>query len=226
METVILVRVLGTLICLVGVMLCWYIGRTRFNNLSSEKQIAIANAHLSQSAFWKLMAFVGIVLVPMAAMGVANYHTFEGVHEVNSCGRCHVMLPMINDMKNAESNTLAARHFKNHWIAQSQCYDCHSDYGLGGNLEGKMEGFRHLARYTTRTYTEPIKIRGHFKNANCLKCHQGMPKFEAVKSHQTAKALLAESSMSCLNCHGQAHPTRTQRTPGSADYAKLMEVAK
>ena len=93
-------------------------------------------------------------------------------------------------------------------------------------MQAKMEGFRHLARYTTLTYTEPIQLRGHFNNDNCLKCHENMPKFEAVKSHQTAMALLTKSSMSCLNCHGQAHPTREQRTPGSADYAKLMGGAK
>jgi cytochrome c nitrite reductase small subunit len=224
METVVVVRILGTLICLIGIVLCWYISRTRFKSKSSEQPVAIAHINISQSEFWKLLALAGIVIVPLSAMGVANYHTFEGVHEVGACARCHVMLPMVNDMRNGESNTLAARHFRNRWISQSQCYDCHSDYGLSGNMEAKMEGFRHLARYTTLTYKEPIKLRGHFKNDNCLKCHQNMPKFEAVKSHQTAKSLLADSSMSCLNCHGQAHPTREQRTPGSADYAKLMGV--
>jgi hypothetical protein len=29
--------------------------------------------------------------------------------------------------------------------------------------------------------------------------------------------------MICLNCHGQAHPSSLQRTPGSTDYARLME---
>jgi cytochrome c nitrite reductase small subunit len=226
MEIVTIVRVLGTVLCLFGIVLCWYIGRIRFNSLSSEKQITVAHAHLSQSSFWKIVAFIGIVLVPMAAMGLANYHTFEGVHEVAACARCHVMMPMVNDLKDSKSNTLAARHYKNQWISQNQCYGCHSDYGLSGNLEAKMEGFRHLARYTSRTYQEPIKMRGHFNNNNCLKCHQEMPKFEAVKSHQSVMALLTESSMSCLNCHGQAHPSREQRTPGSADYAKLMGVIK
>jgi len=226
MDTATLVRVLGTAICLVGIVLCRHIGRTRFDGLSSDKLLSVANAHLSQSSFWKLSAFVGIVLVPLAAIGVAHYHTFEGVQEVAACARCHVMRPMINDLRNPESNTLAARHYKNHWIVQNQCYDCHSDYGLNGNIEAKMEGFRHLARYTTLTYSEPIKLRGRFNNDNCFKCHQDMPKFEAVKSHQSVKALLLKSSTSCLNCHGQAHPTRAERTPGSADYAKLMEVVK
>src|SRR5258705_369412 len=180
----------------------------------------------SQAAFWKLAAFVGIVALPFATVAVANYHTFEGAHQMGSCARCHVMLPMVNDMRNPASGTLAARHFKNRWILQDQCYGCHSDYGLSGNLQAKMESFRHLARYTTRTYREPIRMRGRFNNDNCLKCHQGMPQFKAGKSHETAAALLADSSMSCLNCHGQAHPTRDQRTPGSADYAKLMEEMK
>jgi cytochrome c nitrite reductase small subunit len=89
-----------------------------------------------------------------------------------------------------------------------------------------MTGFRHLARYTTRTYHEPIAGRTSFNNDNCTKCHGGAPRFEAVKSHQAVKELLSASAMSCLNCHGWAHPTRAQRTPGSADYDRLMGVAR
>ena len=62
METVTLVRVLGTVVCLTGLVLCWYIRRTRFEALSSEKEVSVANVRLTQSAFWKLLAFVGIVL--------------------------------------------------------------------------------------------------------------------------------------------------------------------
>src|SRR5262249_33731558 len=106
---------------------------------------------------------------------------------------------------------------------QDQCYHCHSDYGLSGDLEAKMTGFRHLARYSTRTYHEPICGRTPFNNHNCLKCHGAAPRFEAVTSHQTVKDLLTTSAMSCLNCHGKPPPTRAQRTPGSADYDRLME---
>lgn len=226
LEMVHLVKIGGTVLCLSGIFLCWKITRTSFHTLQITKQIALANVHLSEPAFWRLLAFLAIVIVPLLAMGVANYHTFQGVHEVAACARCHVMLPMVNDLKDPESNTLAARHFKNHWIAQNQCFECHSDYGLNGDLESKMEGFRHLARYTTRTYHEPIKMRGRFNNNNCLKCHEGMPKFENGKSHNTVKALLKDNSLMCLNCHGMAHPSKAQRTPGSADYNRLMAEAK
>jgi nitrate/TMAO reductase-like tetraheme cytochrome c subunit len=226
MATVQLVRVLGSLLCLLGIVLCWEIGRLRFSALSTEQQIAVGNATLSMAAFWKLTAFAALVLVPAATVMVVNYHTFAGTHAVGACARCHIMRPMVNDMMDATSETLAARHFRNRWIPQDQCYNCHSDYGFSGNVQAKLEGFRHLVRYTTRTYTEPIAIRGHFDNNNCLKCHATAPRFEAVRSHQTVRGQLDESALSCLNCHGAAHPTRTQRTPGSADYARLMEPVR
>ena len=156
-------------------------------------------------------------------MRISISHRFRAVHEVQACARCHIMLPMVNDMHDPASDTLAARHFKNHWIPKDQCFQCHSDYGLGGDLEAKMTGFRHLARYTTRTYREPIVGRTRYDNDNCLKCHGGQPRFEAVQSHHTAMSYLSDSAMSCLNCHGKSHPTREQRTPGSADYERLTE---
>jgi hypothetical protein len=55
-----------------------------------------------------------------------------------------------------------------------------------------------------------------------MKCHAGMPKFEAVRMHHTVGGDLQSNAMSCLNCHGMAHPSRQARTPGSADYDRLM----
>lgn len=222
LEAVTLVRIVGTLLCLGGIALCWLVGRKSFRGLSTTTQVSIGIAALSVAAFWKLLAFGAIVAVPAATTAVANYHTFVGVHEVEACNRCHVMTPMVTDMHDSLSDTLAARHFKNRWIPKDQCFACHADYGLSGDLAAKAEGFRHLARYTSRNYTEPIVFRGHFDNANCLKCHQNSPRFSAVKYHQTVQSQLADSSMSCLSCHGRAHPTRESRTPGSPDYARLM----
>lgn len=222
MEMGALTRVAAFAISLVGVVLCVWIMRVNFTRIPKEKQFSVGIATLSGIAFFKLLAFAALAAVPAAAVAVANYHTFEGVHHVDSCNVCHVMKPMVTDMKDPESQTLAARHFKNRWIAKDQCFQCHSDYGLAGDMRAKMEGYRHLARYTTATYEEPIKFRGVFHNDNCLKCHAGTPIFERVPSHNAVRARLTDSSLSCLNCHGRAHPTREQRTPGHADYARLI----
>jgi hypothetical protein len=222
LEAVTLVRVLGTILCLTGIVLCYLVGRKRFTSLSTTRQVSVGLAVISVAALWKLLAAAALFAVPAATVGVANYHTFVGVHEVRACNRCHVMTPMVTDLHDPDSDTLAARHFKNRWIPTDQCYACHSDYGLSGDLAAKAEGYRHLARYTSHTYAEPIVHRGHYDNKNCMKCHGGMPKFEAVASHHTVADELEDNAMSCLNCHGLAHPTRQARTPGSADYDRLM----
>ena len=224
METATLARILGGAACLLGILLCAYLARRRLSELPEAKTVSLGLASISSIAFHKLMAFVALAVVPAGAVFIAHYHTFEGVHEVKSCGTCHVMRPMINDLRDEKSTTLAARHYRNRWIATTQCYDCHSDYGLAGGLAAKAEGYRHLARYTSWTYEEPIRSRTHFDNRNCLKCHRGTQKFETVTSHQTVQPLLEASEMSCLNCHGRAHPSRAARTPGSAAYVRLTEV--
>ena len=218
-----LVYLFGTLFCVLGILLCIRTARTRFGKLSDAPPVSFWITRLPAESGAKLVAFMALIVMPAGAVFIANYHTFEGVHEVSGCASCHVMRPMANDMMDSHSGTLAARHYKNKWIAENQCYHCHSDYGFSGNLEAKMTGFRHLARYTTRTYAEPIAARVRFNNQNCLNCHQNTPKFQAVPSHHTAGGRLASNQMICLNCHGPAHPTSLQRTPGSADYARLME---
>lgn len=222
MEVAALTRIVTVALCVAGVILCAWVGRINFKKVDPDKKISVGVATLSSMAFFKLLAFAALFAVPAGAMMFANYHTIEGVHGVESCNRCHVMTPMVTDMQDPNSETLAARHFKNGWIPKDQCYQCHSDYGLAGDLAAKMEGYRHLARYTTNTYEEPIKYRGRFHNDNCMKCHEGTPKFEAVQSHQTVRERLNESTLSCLNCHGRAHPSRSARTPGSEHYERLM----
>lgn len=220
-----LVQALGRGLCVAGGALCVRVARVRFAGLDPDARVELGIASVSAAAFYKLMAFLALVVVPGATVGVTNYHLFEGVKDVDSCARCHVMRPMVNDMRDPASGTLAARHFKNNWIANKQCYECHTDYGLAGTMEAKMDGYRHLARYTTGMYDEPITFRGVYQNGNCLSCHADTAKFEAVQSHQTARDRLEASTLSCLNCHGQAHPTRDERTPGHPRYSTLTREA-
>jgi len=122
------------------------------------------------------------------------------------------------------SQTLAARHMTNNWIKKDQCYGCHKDYGLNGTLKAKTDGYRHLMRYITGTYTEPIIFRGEFNSENCLSCHQGTAAFDNLRVHEPVILNLEKASptISCMNCHGRAHPTRAQRTPGHPDYDGLV----
>ena len=175
----------------------------------------------------KRVAFLSIIAIPVLIMFTANYHVFETSKTVEACMNCHVMKPMGNDMFNRGSQTLAARHMTNNWIKENQCYGCHKDYGLNGTFKAKTDGYRHLMRYITKTYTEPIIHRGEFNSNNCLSCHKGAPAFDNLRVHQPVLLNLKKESatISCMNCHGKAHPTRAQRTPGHPDYKGLIGKA-
>lgn len=79
---------------------CLRVGRKRFDTLSTDERVAMGNARLSSAALWKMLAFAGLVALPLATVGVANYHTFEGVHDVAACGRCH-HAAHVSDIKDA-----------------------------------------------------------------------------------------------------------------------------
>ena len=132
------------------------------------------------------------------------------------------MQPMVTDMMDPSSDSLAARHYRGPAMQDHQCYTCHAGYGFSGAFAAKLEGYRHLVRYTTGLYEEPIRIRSHFDSTSCLSCHDETEAFEHIRSHSIAGERLLDGRMSCMNCHGMAHPTRTQRTPGSPDYERLM----
>jgi len=195
-----LIITLGVILSLIGLGLCLRFWLLPAAALGLGKKGAVAGV-----MGLKVTAAIVFVALPLGAVAVANYQTFEGVKDVDACASCHVMKAKADDMKDPESRTLAALHYKNRWIADQQCYNCHTDYGLAGGLKSKADGFRHLARYVTGTHDEPVTHRGYYDNNNCLKCHGETYKYQAVSSHTTIEKQLASSQSSCLNCHGLAH---------------------
>ncbi len=178
---------------------------------------------LTRLSVYKLIAVTVMGVLPIAALSTANLEVIEGAKTVQACAGCHVMWPMVNDMVDPGSDSLSARHYRSAAMSGDQCYACHSGYGFNGALEAKLEGYRHLVRYTTGLYPEPVKKRGHFNSGACFGCHEGTSGFEAVRSHDVGRERLRSGQMSCLSCHGLAHPSRSERTPGSASYQQLME---
>lgn len=211
----------GTL-TLIGAL---YVFRHSPGSLTSAAPVRLGFVTLSAVAFYKIVAFLSLAALPVATATAAHFELLEGAREVSACGACHVMTPMVTDMLDPRSDSLAARHFKNRYIPEQQCYHCHAGYGFNGALDAKLEGYRHLVRYTTGFYEEPIKKRGPFDSASCLGCHSGTARFDAINSHRVARQRLDSAAMSCLNCHGPAHPTRTERTPGAPTYQALMKGA-
>jgi len=150
------------------------------------------------------MLLFAVALVPGLALALGFGMSLEYMKRPQFCGSCHVMLPFANDLRDPESGTLAAVHYQNRYILEHQCYTCHTDYGLFGPMRAKLAGVRHLVNYTIGNYTEPIRIREPFRNANCLHCHGEAKVFRTAHTDNLAE--LQSGDMSCLDCHRPAHP--------------------
>lgn len=166
---------------------------------------------LSHGLYHRLL-LVGLFLLPLVATWSTTATVMDGTKSVQACMSCHVMHPFVNDMTNPDSPTLAARHYKNEWIAKDQCYACHVSYGVTGTMEGKRDGLRHWLHYVTNSYPDPIQFVGSYPNSNCLSCHASTSQWARVTSHQALMGEFAADRIACISCHGPPHPLLKERT--------------
>ncbi len=151
--------------------------------------------------------FVGTTVLPLSVTFFGYQYGLDAARRVDACGACHVMASHVRDLRDPASQTLAAVHFKNRYIQADQCYTCHTDYGMFGSVRAKWEGLMHTVRYATGAYTLPIRIAHPYSNVRCLFCHGESQKFLRSESHPAEiRAPLAADAISCLDCHGPAHP--------------------
>src|SRR6478735_4787966 len=65
---------------------------------------------------WLLL--LALFVLPLTATLSTTATVMEGTKSVQACASCHVMHPFVNDLKDPSSPTLAARHYRNNWIAR------------------------------------------------------------------------------------------------------------
>jgi nitrate/TMAO reductase-like tetraheme cytochrome c subunit len=152
----------------------------------------------------KAVLFGSILVLPVMVVFLATAHGMEEAMTVDSCGHCHAMEGHVADLRNPQSDSLAAMHYKNRYIQTDHCYTCHSDYGMTGTIAGKLVGLRHTYYNITGTYEKPIKIAKPYPNVRCFGCHFGAQNFLAKHDKDEIPNLLSGKD-SCLDCHGPAH---------------------
>jgi len=163
-------------------------------------------ARMDPAGRWLLM--IGfLVLSPLAYVLNAGL-AISGAKPVTFCSSCHVMNGYVKDLHDPDSEHLAAQHYQFRWIADHQCYTCHSDYGLFGDAQAKIAGLRHVWFYYVGGYEVPLKIRGHYDNQRCLFCHGPVKTYREVPEHEKNAATIATSETSCIGgkCHVSPHP--------------------
>lgn len=172
--------------------------------------------HRMARTTYRWLLLFGLLVLPAFALLGSTGAMFEEMKTVEACNSCHVMNPFVDDMRDPQSATLAARHFRTGAIPTKQCYACHTGYGIFGTAESKRDGFRHWLLYVTRTWEEPITFKGSYPNSNCLDCHAPSPAFREVASHRALRDELETDQMACYTCHALPHPSRAARAPEGA----------
>jgi cytochrome c-type protein NapC len=164
-------------------------------------------AQMAPNALWFHLVALGVF--PLMLLIVGNFAALEYSTTQKFCGSCHVtMQAYIADLQRPKGMSLASLHFQNRAAPDTECYSCHVNYGLHGAVQAKFTGLRHVYRYTTGTYTLPLKIYEAYPNALCLNCHDGAKRFMAESSHldgDQVSADLRTNATECIQCHGPAH---------------------
>lgn len=159
---------------------------------------------VSAAAKWTLL--VGLFILPAVTMLFGNVVGFHNVKA--SCFQCHTMDPWVADMRDPNSKTLVALHYKNRWIPDDQCYTCHTGYGLAGNIRAKIGGLGHVMHEYVTGVPEVIKIRRPFAVDTCLHCHGESAKYLKIDQHvdPEMKPKILSGELSCFECHETPHP--------------------
>jgi cytochrome c nitrite reductase small subunit len=155
-------------------------------------------------ASWGVLV-LGAGILPVITSSAGGVLVVERSQRVGLCNSCHLaMTPYVNDMKNPKSQSLAALHYNNRYIADDQCYSCHTSYGMFGTVQAKAQGIFDVYKYYTHSFTMPLKMRHAYPNNDCLKCHAGSAKFLA--SHKRDREAMFADEVSCMQCHEDDNP--------------------
>ena len=113
----------------------------------------------------------------------------------------------MNDLKDPDSEYLASEHYQNRWVSEDQCFTCHSDYGIFGNMKAKIGGIRHVWAYYTGT-RPPSSSTGLITTPYAWRRHAPVIAFQEEEEHEKNAADILSSKMSCLgmDCHVRPHP--------------------
>jgi hypothetical protein len=160
----------------------------------------------------------GIVFLPVAAYALGALLLLEDSKQVQFCGSCHVMTPIVASLSE-QGDSLAATHYRRGLVSHEQaCFVCHSGYGIWGKFDAKVAGIRHMLRTVANDYTFPIKHVGPFDIDSCLNCHARSATFRAVLAHQDpdTQQALSRREMGCTGiCHSAGHPEEALRGPAT-----------
>ena len=161
----------------------------------------------------RLLLFIGICCIPFPAVLMSAAVGLEQSKAVGFCNSCHLMSAFVADMKDSHSRSLSAVHFRNRYIQEEHCYNCHTDYGLFGTLEAKIGGMSHVWREFAGAGGGRVRLKTNYRFTICLNCHGQSSKFIQQKEHAGVVNKVVSGTSVCTECHNQSHAGQPQERP-------------
>jgi len=173
--------------------------------------LLIVRPAITRSTEGKILALLALFVAPAyAAYAGLNEHV-ERSKSTSYCLSCHVMHDYGKSLRVDDVDYLAARHALNHMLPKGrECYSCHTNYGMYGDVHTKLRGMKHVAVTYFGTVADTIKIARRYRNRDCLACHAGAQSFEISEAHPSGSTLMGEikaGTTSCIKsgCHHTVH---------------------
>lgn len=155
-------------------------------------------------------ASVGLIAFPIFSYVIGYLFLMEESKRVEFCGSCHQPMAPVVEALQTDTESLSSIHWRKGAVNHSQaCYQCHSGYGIWGEVGAKFAGFNHMLHTITGNYELPLETRGPFDVNSCLGCHAEAEPFRAAEDHQDLEAqeAMLSGEMGCTgDCHPEAHP--------------------
>ena len=149
------------------------------------------------------------LLLPAVAYGIGYLFTLEESKQVEFCGSCHTTMSPLVTALDEDNDSLASVHWQRGAVSHANaCYQCHSGYGIWGDVDAKLAGVMHMVRTVTGTYEFPITAK-NFNVDSCRGCHARAVGFRDVEEHRDPdiqRELLTGESGCAGDCHELAHP--------------------
>lgn len=191
----------------------------------------------------KMWLLMGLGVLPTLSATTSTVTGMQATTERQFCGSCHTMDLHVGDANDPNSQSLAARHARNPFFGDRNCYVCHADYGMYGYPLTKLNGMRHVYEYYLGGWKEisledslaKLHLRKPYDNDNCRQCHTGTAKdWSSVPEHIALANELESNQVACASagCHGFAHPftkgaPQSDVPPGvSAEAAERLRDAR
>jgi len=161
----------------------------------------------------RMLLFIGVCCVPFPAMLMSTAVGLEQSKAITFCNSCHLMGPFVADMKDPDSRSLSALHFRNRYIQSEHCYNCHTDYGLFGTLQAKLGGMSHVWSEFAGAGSGLVRPKTNYRFTICLNCHGQSSKFMQQKDHAGVVNKVVSGTLTCTKCHHRSHAGPSEGRP-------------